>query len=320
MVQSLLIGLGAGAASALLFASVANGSLISVLLFYLAPLPIMIAALGWSHWSGLIAAFAAAAGLALAIGGYFFLPFILGVGLPAWWLGYLTLLARPAAGGNGAAALDWYPTGRLVLWSAVLGTLIVVAAIPTFGLDYASFRSSLRHGFEQVLRTQGDVPSSGAEANNLDRLLDVLVVVIPPAAAVLSTTINLTDLWLAARVVRLSGRLRRPWPDLTALRLPRLALPLTAAGLLACLSPGLAGTIAGIFVATMLIAYAASGLAALHYITRGKAGRSVVLGGTYALLVLFGWPVVVLALLGLVDGALDLRARMAKPPPSSSTT
>ena len=56
MVQIFLIGIAAGAASALLFASVASGSLISILLFYLAPLPILIAAVGWSHLAGLVAA------------------------------------------------------------------------------------------------------------------------------------------------------------------------------------------------------------------------------------------------------------------------
>ena len=62
MMQIVLIGLGAGAAAALLFASVASGSPLSVLLFYLAPLPILIAALGWSHWAALIAAVVASAG------------------------------------------------------------------------------------------------------------------------------------------------------------------------------------------------------------------------------------------------------------------
>ena len=56
MIQIVLVGLGAGAAAALLFASVVSGSLAAVFLFYLAPLPIMIAALGWSHIAGLIAA------------------------------------------------------------------------------------------------------------------------------------------------------------------------------------------------------------------------------------------------------------------------
>ena len=95
--QLYLIGVSAGAAAALLFASVASGSALSVLLFYLAPLPILIAALGWSHWAALIAAVVASASLAAIFGSYFFVGFLICVGLPAWWLGYLALLARPAA-------------------------------------------------------------------------------------------------------------------------------------------------------------------------------------------------------------------------------
>ena len=44
MMQIGLIGISAGAAAALLFASVTSGSLLAVLLFYLAPLPMLIAA------------------------------------------------------------------------------------------------------------------------------------------------------------------------------------------------------------------------------------------------------------------------------------
>ena len=42
MVQIALIGIAAGAAAALLFASVVSGSLVAVFLFYLAPLPLLI--------------------------------------------------------------------------------------------------------------------------------------------------------------------------------------------------------------------------------------------------------------------------------------
>ncbi len=62
MLQIGLIGLAAGAAAALLFASVASGAWLSVAMFYLAPLPILIAALGWSHWAALIAALVRRAG------------------------------------------------------------------------------------------------------------------------------------------------------------------------------------------------------------------------------------------------------------------
>src|SRR4249920_2315934 len=108
MIQIVFIGLGAGAAAALLFASVASGSILATLLFYLAPLPILIAALGWSHWAGLIASFTAAAGLGATLGLYFFSAFLVGVGLPAWWLSYLALLARPV-GANGSMSHEWYP-------------------------------------------------------------------------------------------------------------------------------------------------------------------------------------------------------------------
>ena len=66
MMQFGLIGIGAGAAAALLFASVTSGAWLSIPLFYLAPLPIMIAGLGWSHWVALIAALTGALALALA--------------------------------------------------------------------------------------------------------------------------------------------------------------------------------------------------------------------------------------------------------------
>ena len=185
MMQIVLIGLGAAAAAALLFASVASGSLFSILLFYLAPLPILIAALGWSHWAALIAASAAATGLAVIFGGYFFVAFLLGVGLPAWWLGYLALLGRPI--GNGTGEIEWYPPGRLVLWSAILGALIVIVAIPSFGLDEASFRAGLRTAFERILRDR-------ATPEDLSRLIEFLITVVPPGAAALATVTNVITL------------------------------------------------------------------------------------------------------------------------------
>ena len=321
MVQIVLIGIGAGAASALLFASVASASPISILLFYLAPLPVLIAALGWSHWAALVAAIAAAAGLTVVLGGYFFFAFLLGVGLPAWWLGYLTLLARPGATGD----LDWYPIGRIVLWAALLGTLVVVAAIPTLGLDEETFRASLRKGFERILRAQGEasVPAPrGGDAASTDRLIDVLVSVIPPLAAILSTVVNLVDLWLAGKIVKLSGRLSRPWPDLAEIRLPPIAPLLLAGGFVGYFLPGLIGIVAGVFVSAMLIVYAIVGLAVLHHITRGISSRGLLLVGTYTALVILGWPLLLMALFGLIDTALDLRTRFGgkRGPPSQLNT
>ena len=54
-------------------------------------------------------------------------------------------------------------------------------------------QAGLRKTYERILRDQS--------------LIDVLVVAVPPAAAVFSTITNVCNLWLAARAVKVSGRL-----------------------------------------------------------------------------------------------------------------
>jgi hypothetical protein len=268
----------------------------------------MIAALGWSQWAALIAALVAAAGLAAVFGVVFFFAFLAGAGLPAWWLGYLTMLARPAATSKGNAALEWYPPGRLVTWAAVLAALMVTFAIPVMGGDVDSFRASLHSSLMQVLRPEVD---AGSPIHNLDRLVDFLVVVVPPAAAIVATISSLINLWLAARVVKFSGLLKRPWPYLPGMTFPRpMAAVLTAAVVLS-FAGGLVGLIANVLTASLLLAYGVLGLAVLHAITRSIASRAFLLAGIYAALFVFGWPLLVLCLLGLLDTAFDLRARVA---------
>jgi hypothetical protein len=322
MLQLFLIGVGAGAATALLFASVASGALFSVLLFYLAPLPILIAALGWSHWAALIAAVVASASLTAVFGAFFFLAFLVGIGLPAWWLGYLALLARPMTNGGTPGALEWYPVGHLVIWAALLSAIIVIAAIFNFGTDEESFRASLRSMLERTFRFQergGTTPAPGAREPN--RLIDLLTLALPPAAAVLTTVTSTVNLWLAARIVRVSGRLRRPWPALSAMRFPTYAPALTAAAAVGSFLPGLLGIAAGVLAAALLMAYAILGFAVLHAITRSITGRPFLLGGVYAAVIVFGWPVLLMTLLGLADSALDLRGRLARKrrPPDAGT-
>src|SRR5712691_6503890 len=155
MVQIILIGLGAGIAAALLFASIASGLLLSLVLFYLAPLPILIVGLGWSHWAGLIAALVASAGLAFNIKLFPFTVFLLGFGLPAWWLSCLAWLARPvaASGGNGAATtVEWFPIGRLVIWAAILSASVIAAALLSIGTSEETLREKVREGIEELQR------------------------------------------------------------------------------------------------------------------------------------------------------------------------
>jgi hypothetical protein len=304
-----LVGLGAGACSALLFASVLSGSVISIALFYLAALPVLIVAMGWSHWAGLVAAVTAALGLALAIDGFYFLAFLVSIGLPAWWLGYLALLAQPGAG-----ELEWYPPGRLVVWAAMLGALVVLIGLSQLGHDETTIRETLRRAIERMLRMQMHVPAD--KPLDLPGLAnpEVLAVVLPPAAAALTTMTQLFNLWLAGRIVRISGRLRRPWPDFCALRFPAATPIALAAAFGGSFLPGTVGLAAALPAASLLMAYAVLGFAVLHGITRHLPSRGLVLFGIYVAVAVFGWPVLLMTLLGLIDTALDLRGRVAATP------
>ncbi len=318
MIQFAIVGIGAGVAAALLFASVTSGIWLSIPLFYLAPLPIMIAGLGWSHWAALIASLTGALTLGTVFGVVFLFAFLAGAGIPAWWLGYLAMLARPpaanSAGGQQAAALEWYPPGRLVMWAALLATLVVIIAIPNFGMDAESFRAGLRGALNTILRAEIAMPAdapSGMPAR-VDRLIEFLVSAIPLAAAVLATITNLFNLWLAARIVKFSGRLARPWPRLSDLKFPPLLTAALALAVAFSFVDGLLGIVAGIASASLLLAYGVLGFAVLHAITQGLQIRPFLLGLAYAAVFLIGWPMLALCLLGLVDTAFDLRGRVAR--------
>lgn len=322
MIQIAIVGIGAGAAAALLFASVTSGSWLSIPLFYLAPLPIMIAGLGWSHWAAMTAALAGALGLGAVFGTVFLLAFAAGAGFPAWWLSYLAMLARPVAitngSGQGAESFEWYPSGRLVVWAAVLGVLVVIIAIPNFGVDADSFRVGLRNALNAIMRVNNGTPARAG--SNTERLLEILVNAIPPAAAVLATITNLLNLWLAARVVKFSGRLARPWPQLSSMSFPPLMTAALAVAIVLSFLDGMLGIVGGIVAASLLLAYGVLGFAVLHAITQGMSARPFVLSITYAGVILLGWPMLALCLLGLVETAIGLRGRVStkRGPPTRS--
>jgi hypothetical protein len=322
MKQLGLVGLGAGAAAALLFASATSGSWLSILLFYLAPLPIMIAGLGWSHWAAAVAAitgavlapFFGALGMGADLGDgprfALFFIFLVSAGIPAWWLSYLALLARPAAAGanGGEPALEWYPTGRLVVWAAGLAALAVIIGILNLSLDYDGFRTALTTALKRMFPSSTDIPGG----TNPDRLIAFLVTTIPPAAAVLATVTNAGNLWLAARVVRYSGLLKRPWPELAAISFPKIVVAALAAAILLSFAGGMIGIAAGVVSSSLTMAYGILGLAVVHSITLGIGSRPFLLGGMYASIFIFGWPILVLCLLGIAETGLELRARAAR--------
>ena len=324
MLQMVLVGVGAGAAAALLFASVASGTALSLFLAHLAPLPILIAALGWNPLAGLIAALCATTTVGAVLGFRTSLGFAIGTAAPAWWLGYLALLARP--GGNGAKErLEWYPAGRLLLWCAFLGSaLAAISFMAKFGSDWQTFKTEVRKIAEEIAHLQAQASRNPDVANRLEstEIIDAFAAAFPGAVAAAATVTNVFTLWLSGRIVQVSGRLRRPWPDLAMMQLPPLAPAILAASLLGVWLPEFAGLIALSLAASLIMVFAILGLAVMHAITRGIASRPLMLAAFYVSVIpLAGMPLLFASLLGVAESVLHIRARIAaaRPPPPPSS-
>jgi len=321
MIMIVLIAIAAGCASALMFASFMSGALLSLLLVYFAPLPLMVAALGWGPLAATIGGIMAATALGAFFGLSFCIVFAVMVALPAWWLGHLALLGRPVANaapsGNGAApappAVEWYPIGRLLLWIAVSAFLITMATLLTMGTDAATITDTMR---ARLLRILGS--NFTASSDEIGQRIDALVMIIP-AGLSNSIMIMLTlNLLLAAKITATSGRLHRPWPVLKSAELPPMTLAALSAAVAFCFTGGLAAMFAQTITVALLMAYALTGLAVLHTLTLGLKSRALWLSCAYAVLVVSaGWLVLTMMILGLADAIFGLRRRYlrGRPPP-----
>jgi hypothetical protein len=320
MIAIILVALAAGCASALMFASIISGALISLLLLYLAPLPLMVAALGWGPLCATIGGISAATVLGAIFGLPYCIAFVVTVALPAWWLGHLALLGRPVANsgasGNGAAPvapdLEWYPVGRILLWIAGFAALTTMAALLTLGTDGSTITGTLRRGLLRMLSAQ-DAGSTG----EIEQFIDALVTIAPAAAAMIAMMTLTLNLWLAAKITATSGRLHRPWPDLKIAALPPMTRAALSVAVAFCFTGGLLAILAQTITTTLMMAYAFTGFAVLHLLTLPFKSRALWLSCAYVIVVVFVWPVIAMVVLGVADAIFGFRQRylQGRPPP-----
>ncbi|GJD49337.1 hypothetical protein OPKNFCMD_2067 [Methylobacterium crusticola] len=328
MVQQYGIGIVAGLVSALLIGVIVKATPLALALYLLAPLPILIVALGWSHRAGLVAAATGTLVLALASSPLRGLAFLVSTALPAWWLGYLALLGRPsglrpAAAGASPGALEWYPVGRLLAWVAVTAAAALIVVVMLSSGDHAAYQDRIRRLARAMLQLQlqgaeirgGSVQSDVLPEDDLARIADRVADIAPAIMAVTFTILLIFYLWAAARIVQVSGRLVRPWPDLPATAMPRRILWGLALGAGLALGPAYVGTFGMALLGALAAAFALQGLAAVHDRSRGRAGRTPLLIGLYVVVFLTqGFALAGLSLFGLLDTLLGRRRAKEVPP------
>jgi hypothetical protein len=309
--MTLIVGIGAaaGLVSALLFAVITTGNTLALLLYFVAPLPILLAALGWNHRAGIVAALVGSAVIAVVFRPVAGLAFLVSVALPAWWYAYLALLARTDETGT-----EWYPLGRLLVWIAGVSAGLTLAGAMTLGGTYEEFVRAFMRAvriIEQINPQAFEGLTGDARAQSIAELARLLAVLAPPVSAATGVGMAVLLVWGAAKITAASDRLPRPWPALADTEMPRTTMAMLGiAAVLGVVLDGFAGLGARSVAAALTMAYCLQGLAVIHVLTRGMSGRTGMLAGVYIIFVVLpGWPVLLYALVGLADAVFGLRAR-----------
>ena len=308
MTHRILIALVAGLTAGVLFVLPAKGMMLGMWLSVLAPMPLMIAAMGYGFSAALCAAAIGAIVSALmqpSLG----VVFLVSTAFPALLLGWLSVHVFAGERRLGPGGLLAAVTALSI--AAVWG-MIAFVAISYGGLDVAA--TEIADGVRELVKAMaGDEDGAGPLAS--DDLARLVVASVPAVMAFWSVLALSLNLWLAARVTLISGQLAREWPDVpTHLRLPRVALAAFALATLACALPGASRVVASSAAVALGVAFTLQGLAALHRLTRGRASRPGLLATLYTLIfILFPLPLIVVAGVGLADNVKPLRRSLPKP-------
>ncbi|MEC9344209.1 MAG: hypothetical protein VYD64_10240 [Pseudomonadota bacterium] len=314
--QFWIMGLLAGIAGGLMAYAGLYAGVGTIFLLLAAPFTVYVASLGWGTAAGLTAAVVATA--ITGFDGTMAAPVVGGALLffPAAWAGHLANLARRdtiagAGAANGREVTVWFPLSGVLL--RLMLSLIAGVVITGWVVGYSG--DELAEGFLKMMSEyyarQAEFDSPGTEA--LQRSARLYAGMIPLFIPAVLLFVHVTIIYLAAMVVRLSGRLSRPADDIAATAsLPVEALALPAAGLVCMmLFSGSAYAVAAVVAGIGVAGFALVGLAELHHISRGRPGRGFLLFISYFMLVLFTFPLLIFAGMGV---RRTIRHRNAPPP------
>jgi hypothetical protein len=279
-----------------------TGSPGSMILVYLTQLPLFVAGL----WLGVGAsALAGLAALLILIAASNLMAAAVFAGLnvvPVVLLVRQSLLARTDRGGE----IEWYSPGLLTAWLTGLGLAAIIVSVCLLG-GPEGVQAALREVLVPVLsrHVEENIPEHA-------ELLGFIAFILPGVVASSWMVMTLTNGSLAQGLLVRFGANWRPSPDLAALGLP-LWIPVLLAFAAGATALGGTARFLGVNVMIVLaVPFCLAGLAVLHTLARRFARPAIPLVTFYVLAGVFGWPLLVVALLGLLDSSLGLRRRFAQ--------
>jgi hypothetical protein len=301
MPQVIALAVLAGLVSSALFLALSTGLPGMVLFAYFVQLPLLLAGLSLGLAASGLAAVAAILVCGLIAGVVAATMFTLVQAIPAVMVVRQALLSRQEAG-----RLEWYPPGLVLAQLTAFAVLgITVAFVVLLGHPgglagvLAAFLTSALDG----LGATEIAVSAGPELERWMFLFPGLM------AASWLVMVALNTVLAQALAVRF-GVNRRPTPNLSALELPGWLWPaIGIAALLALLGDGGLGFLGRALLIVLTIPYVFLGLAVVHAFARRVTHRRLALGLFYGAMMLLGWPILAVLLLGFVEDWAHVRQR-----------
>ncbi len=311
------VSVGGGLAAAAVFAVLSKGTMGGFALAHLAPLPLMIIALGLGVRHGATAAIVGTVALTVWPNPLFGMAYGLLVALPAWLSCY---------------ALAGAPWGRRDLlnrnlsgWAVTALCVTLIAAILLFlgitAFSHGAIDEPLSYVQGQFYFTLDGMMKEHqlGEEFTTEELTRFVKLFLPAIFAVYGLLLHAFNLWAAGRLTQISGMLKLPWPDIAAdLALPRAVAVVFVLAAGASALNGFPGVAALTTASTLGMALGFQGLAVMHFWVRGSKSGVLTLSILYFFLGLLGLPMILLTLLGLADAALHFRERKSAPAASQA--
>jgi hypothetical protein len=301
MPQTVGLAVLAGVVSSALFLCLLTGVPGMVLLAYFVQLPLVFAGLAMGLTASMVAVVGALLINGVIAGAVATAIYAVVQALPALIVVRQALLSR-----HDGATVEWYPPGRLL---AIL-TGLAGAGVALAYLMLLDHPGGLQGAIEEFLMAAlADLGAVEVQAVPPPELSTWMFLFPGLMATSWLTMIVLNGILAQALATRL-GWNRRPSPDLSSLELPSWLWPaLGAAGLIALLGDHGWGFLGRSLLIVFVVPYVFLGLAVIHTLVRRWSHPGWLLAAVYGALVLLGWPILAVLLLGFVEDWAHLRRR-----------
>lgn len=319
----------AGLCSALILAGAETGVVLAMLLAAFYTVPLFIAGLSLGLHAIMVSSAVATVAILVASGPVAAMIFAVMSALPAIWLTRLALMSQTVPvdddedqqeasdpdDSEDASDVLWYPFGRLIVWAigiACFGIFGVFTLLEvTEGGALAFLESEAGEVIGAMVANNSEF-TAGVDPETFQTIIVRVVLMALGLGWLLPMVVGGT---LAQGILERFGRNIRPGFKAEQFVLPRGLLGFVAAAVALCFVSDPWGFLGLSILPILLMPYFLLGLATIHVISRAWPLRELILAALYGSVFFGFWPIVPIAIMGLVEEAMGLRMRFGQAKP-----